>query len=120
MRMKGTITMFVKENKRLTQDIYALVLTGEFPYDQIRPGQFVNLLVGEGKAHPLRRPFSIASFDKQDETLTLVYRVVGDGTKWMSNRGPGSTLDLMGPLGQGFPLPQAPSQVLVVGGGVGI
>ena len=112
--------MLVEENKQLTRDIFALELTGEFPYEKATSGQFVNLLIGDGKGHPLRRPLSIASCNPETKTLTLVYRVVGDGTKWLSERCPGDVLDVLGPLGRGFPAPQNPGTVLVVGGGVGV
>ncbi len=112
--------MLVQENKQLTQDIFVLTSTGEFPYERTMPGQFVNVLIGEGTAHPLRRPISVASCNVETKTLTLVYRVVGDGTKWLSERSPGYVMDVLGPLGKGFPEPTKSGRVLVVGGGVGI
>lgn len=112
--------MLVQENTKLTSDIFSLDLTGEFPYTKAKAGQFVNILVGSGQAHPLRRPISIASCNPEQGTLTLVYRVVGHGTQWLSERLQGDVLDVLGPLGQGFPVAQSPSNVLVVGGGVGI
>ncbi len=112
--------MLVKENKQLTRDILALTLTGAFSYEQATPGQFVNVLIGDGAAHPLRRPISIASANLQEETLSLVYRVVGEGTKWLSERSRGDLIDVFGPLGKGFGAPLEPGKVLIVGGGVGI
>lgn len=112
--------MNVVKNQQLTKDIYVLELTGEFPYNKVQPGQFVNILIGSGREHPLRRPISIAACDIAAEKLTIIYRVVGDGTKWLSAQGPGANIDVMGPLGKGFPLLNAASKVLVVGGGVGI
>lgn len=112
--------MLVKVNKSLTKDIFELELTGEFPYEKVQPGQFVNVLVGDGMAHPLRRPLSIASSQHEQRTLTLVYRVVGEGTKWLSDRPEGDEIDVQGPLGKGFPISSSPSKVVVVGGGVGI
>lgn len=112
--------MLVQGNRRLTSDIWVLDLVGEFPYDKVTPGQFVHVLIGDGTAHPLRRPISIASCDPVGKTLSLVYRVVGDGTKWMRERRPGETIDVLGPLGHGFPAPQRPGPVLIVGGGVGV
>lgn len=112
--------MLVKENRKLTNDIFALDLTGDFAYDKVWPGQFVNVLIGEGKAHPLRRPLSIAFCCSEQKTLTLVYRVVGEGTKWLSEQVKGDNVDIQGPLGEGFPLHEVSGKVLVVGGGVGI
>lgn len=112
--------MLVQENKQLTSDIFALDLSGEFSYEKVQPGQFVNVLIGSGETHPLRRPISIAACDPAQRILTLVYRVVGDGTKWLSERNVGDPIDLLGPLGQGFTLPKKQGPILVVGGGVGI
>lgn len=112
--------MLVQENKQLTADIFVLDLKGEFPYEKASSGQFVNVLIGDGKGHPLRRSISIASCNPEAKTLTLVYRVVGDGTKWMSERTVGDVIDVLGPLGNGFPAPTKNGRVLIVGGGVGI
>lgn len=112
--------MEIIENRALTKDIYTLTLKGDFDYDQVQPGQFVNLLIGSGLAHPLRRPLSIAESDPLLGRLSLVYRLVGAGTKWLSEQKKGDHIDVLGPLGRGFPLPPAGSRVLIVGGGVGL
>lgn len=112
--------MQVKENKQLTTDIYALTLMGDFLYHEVQAGQFVDIKIGTGLEHPLRRPLSIAYCDTLKEELTLIYRVVGTGTAWLSQRSAGDLVDVLGPLGTGFPLPEPNSRVLVVGGGVGI
>ena len=112
--------MRVIQNRQLTKDIFALDLMGDFPYDQVQPGQFVNVLIGNGIEHPLRRPISIASCQKSREILTIIYRVVGEGTKWLSEQGQDAFINVMGPLGKGFSVEDNPSKVLVVGGGVGI
>jgi dihydroorotate dehydrogenase electron transfer subunit len=49
----------------------------------------------------------------------LVYRVVGEGTKWLSERSSGEVINVLGPLGKGFTAPLEPGKVLIVGGGVG-
>lgn len=112
--------MQVKENRQLSKDIYALKVIGEFPYNEVQAGQFVDIKIGTGLEHPLRRPLSIACCDTLKEELTLIYRVVGAGTAWLSQRIAGDFVDVLGPLGIGFPLPEPQSSVLVVGGGVGI
>ncbi|HBG02009.1 MAG TPA: NAD-dependent dihydroorotate dehydrogenase B electron transfer subunit [Firmicutes bacterium] len=112
--------MLVQKNRQLMGDVFALELTGEFCYEEVMPGQFVHVLIGDGMGHPLRRPLSIACCDPAKRSLTLVYRVVGDGTKWLSTRHKGEAIDVLGPLGRGFPAPEMPGQVLIVGGGVGI
>lgn len=104
----------------LTSDIWQLDLTGHFPYEQVQPGQFINILLAQGYDHLLRRPISIAEVDPTQQRLTIVFRVVGQGTEWLSKRQVGDQLDIMGPLGSGFSLPPQNSKVIVVGGGIGI
>lgn len=112
--------MKVLKNQQLTKDIFSLHLGGEFPYEKAHAGQFVDLLIGDGKTHPLRRPISIASCNVGEQSLTLIHRVVGDGTLWLSELEVGEEVDVLGPLGSGFPLADEQSEVLIVGGGVGI
>ncbi len=113
--------MQIEQNRPLTADIFQLELSGsDFRYKEVQPGQFVNVLIGEGKAHPLRRPLSIAACDPLLGRLTLVYRVVGAGTAWLSKQRTGAEIDVLGPLGRGFPQPSSTGAILVVGGGVGI
>jgi dihydroorotate dehydrogenase electron transfer subunit len=82
------------------------------------PGQFVNLRVSERIVPLLRRPFSLAGFDRDGGTVTIIYQVVGEGTRLLSECRPGQTLSLLGPLGRGFPL-EGSSPLILVGGGVG-
>ncbi|CAM3756227.1 dihydroorotate dehydrogenase electron transfer subunit [Alkalicoccus chagannorensis] len=90
-------------------------------HDHVRamqsPGQFVHIKTGTRRHPVLRRPISIA--DVEDDVLTIIYRVEGEGTKLMKEAVPGSTLDVLGPLGSGFPLPES-GRALLIGGGVGI
>lgn len=82
-----------------------------------RPGSFVHLRTGNG-AHVLRRPFSVARV-RGDEVI-LLYRIVGTGTVWMSERRLGDPVDAMGPLGSCFDLRSGARRTLLVGGGLGI
>ncbi|MBK8915420.1 MAG: hypothetical protein IPM64_12630 [Phycisphaerales bacterium] len=121
------------------------VLTG-FPASA--PGQFLQVLCHDpddpaprfiewsdsptpGLARPapaedtawLRRPFSIA--DRWDDPdgpthLEVISRAVGPGTRWLSKLRPGDTLDLSGPLGRGFDIPDVQRPLVLIGGGVGI
>jgi len=89
--------------------------------ERARPGQFVTLAVDVGGA-TLRRPFSIASVSQQGPwagTIEIVFSGVGQGTHWLAQRGKHDVLDLVGPLGRGFPLPNRQVPALLVGGGYG-
>lgn len=85
------------------------------------PGQFVSLAV-EGGGTTLRRPFSIAGVSQHGPwagTIDVVLDVVGPGTAWLAGRGKHDVVDVVGPLGRGFPLPRQPATCLLVGGGYG-
>ena len=78
------------------------------------PGQFVNIAL-DGLY--LRRPISVCNYDGR--TLTLLYKVVGQGTRQMAALGPGRTLELLTQLGNGFSLDVPGRHMLLVGGGIG-
>lgn len=79
---------------------------------QLQPGQFAHVYTGG----TLRRPIS---FSRRTGGVGLLFRVVGVGTDWLGRREPGSLLDILAPLGRGFPTPPS-GPVCLVGGGVGI
>ncbi len=83
-----------------------------------KPGQFVMVSVGHGSSDPLlRRPLSIHQVE--NDVLTLLYRVVGKGTRLMSLMKTGEEVSLLGPLGNGFAIESAAHHCLV-GGGLGV
>ncbi|MCK4722894.1 MAG: dihydroorotate dehydrogenase electron transfer subunit, partial [Dehalococcoidia bacterium] len=82
-----------------------------------RPGQFVT--VGCGQELTLRRPLSIHQVANSRQ-LHLLFGIVGKGTSWLSDRQEGETLDLLGPLGNGFSIEPASRNLLLVAGGIGI
>jgi dihydroorotate dehydrogenase electron transfer subunit len=89
--------------------------------ERARPGQFVNLAVGAQGAL-LRRPFSIARVSRQGAfagTVDVVFDAHGPGTEWLTTVEPHDLIDVVGPLGSPFPLPQRKVACLLVGGGYG-
>ena len=101
-------------NERLTAAVWRMVLEGD-THDITRPGQFVNIAL-EGRF--LRRPISVC--DWSEGSLTLIYKVVGDGTADMSRMTAGTQLDLLTGLGNGFSTDREARRPLLVGGGVGV
>lgn len=111
----------VLANEPIARHIYRIVLRGETAHHVQRPGQFVHIRCGDGWDMPLRRPLSLASWDESRETVSLIYRTGGKGTNWLAKRKTGESIDVLGPLGNGFPVPAgAGKKVLLVGGGVGV
>lgn len=81
------------------------------------PGQFVHVRVPALEESALRRPFSI--FNAEGGRLELLYKTVGRGTAALNAAKPGDVVDVMGPLGHGFPVKCA-GEPLLVGGGFGV
>lgn len=103
-------------NVAVGPNVYEMKVAGDALARQAKPGQFVHVRIPAGMLL-LRRPFGIADVDEKD-TLTIYYRVMGKGTSAMTALPYGSTLDFLGPLGQGFSLDA--KRPLLVGGGMGL
>ena len=104
----------VLSNEPLTASVRRMRLEGDTQWI-VRPGQFVNIAL-EGRY--LRRPISVCDYDAA--TLTLIYKVVGEGTAQMARMEPGGQLDLLTGLGNGFATDNDARRPLLVGGGVGV
>ena len=85
------------------------------------PGQFVHIKCGHSRL--LRRPISVCSCQAGEgdapDRLTVVFEVRGEGTAWLAGRREGQSLDVMGLLGNGFPMKRE-GRYLLVGGGIGV
>lgn len=92
----------------------------------VRPGQFVQVRIGEGDDPLTRRPFSVyrtGPLGAATRTeLSILYQAVGPGTRWMTRLRAGDPIDLLGPLGQPFPDLRVPpgGALFLVGGGIGV
>ena len=83
-----------------------------------RPGQFIHLRIPNIEPASLRRPVSIC--DAANGVLSILYKQVGRGTEAMSRLRDGETVNILGPIGNGFPLPDPTATPLLVGGGFGV
>ena len=101
-------------NRPLAQGIYEMVLVGDTSHIT-RPGQFLNFQL---EGFYLRRPISVC--DWTEETVTILYKVLGRGTQAMTQRKSGETMNLLTGLGNGYDMDKSGPQPLLVGGGVGI
>lgn len=103
----------IKENRLIAKDVYLMRLQGDTS-DITCPGQFVNIKLD---GFYLRRPISVN--DAENGILTIIYKVVGKGTEYMSTLKEG-TLDVLTGLGNGYDTSLSGDNVLLVGGGVGV
>lgn len=101
----------------IATDIYSMVISAKEIACQAVPGQFVDLYSGDG-SRLLPRPISICEADKEAGTIRIVYRTVGKGTKEFSTLTSDHTIEVMGPLGNGYTLKN--KRAILIGGGIGI
>lgn len=113
-RRKETAKVISQE--RIATDIYSMWISCEAA-DTAAPGQFISVYTKDaGKLLP--RPISICEIDRKQHRLRIVYRVVGGGTKQFSAYKEGEDMEILGPLGNGFPLKE--KKAFLMGGGIGI
>jgi dihydroorotate dehydrogenase electron transfer subunit len=110
----------VIENRQLCTDHYLLALEDDDLARATLPGQFVNMKINNREELLLRRPFSVARTKPEQSRTDIIYRVIGKGTSAMAGLKPKDQVDLLGPLGTGFHLPDHPVRCLLLGGGVGV
>lgn len=114
---KLKMTAKVVSQETLATDVYSLVLEAPEIASQAIAGQFVSVYTHDG-SKMLPRPISLCGIDREAGTLRLVYRVVGFGTKEFSQLKAGDTVDILGPLGNGFM--KSDKKAILIGGGIGI
>lgn len=120
MAQKKKVTVRVVSQESLAPGIYDLKLKTELAQDA-RCGQFV-AVYPKDKSTLLPRPISICETDREEGTLRLVYRVAGKGTAEFSGLKAGDSVDILGVLGNGFPVEKAGKGMTAVllGGGIGV
>ena len=113
--------MTIVHQAEIAHNIYELTLQGEL-VQEMTPGQFVHVKVGDSFEPLLRRPISIANINKETNEFAMIYRAEGRGTSLMARRQVGDELEVLGPIGNGFPVEACPlgGTALLVGGGIGV
>ena len=106
-------------NKQVGPRLYLMTLHAPVIQELYRCGQFVHLQVPGMEGHILRRPFSVYDQDMNAGTIDVLYQTVGFGTDRMTALAPGQEIDLIGPVGHRWNVPDEAERVLLVGGGVG-
>jgi len=111
----------VVSNQEIAPLCFRMVLSGPFENFHLQPGQFIMLRIGNGYDPLLRRPFAAYTVKTlKGISLEIFYAVVGHGTRIMSRIRPDAELELLGPLGNGFRIPDRTTGALIVAGGMGI
>ncbi|WJY28794.1 MULTISPECIES: dihydroorotate dehydrogenase electron transfer subunit [Sporosarcina] len=114
--------MVIRSKRQLADRIMEMELEGELAAEITSPGQFVHIRVTDTYEPLLRRPISIASYDRDRRRMTIIFRAEGRGTQILAEKAVGISVDVLGPLGNGFPSgqPKPGETVLLVGGGIGV
>ncbi len=114
------LTFEIIKNELMASDIFEMTLkTDKLPAD-VKAGQFANVKVPNRTDLILRRPFGIYSANFDDNTIKLGYALRGQGTKALSELPAGTKVQVLLPLGNGFPAVEEGKKVLLVGGGIGV
>lgn len=123
MRNNGTISKFdihtaILSNEKVAEDHYLLRCECSEIAQHAQPGQFIHVLISNGTGLLLRRPFTIYTVDGKE--ITMLYQIIGEGTQQLSEMPKGTSLHVMGPLGNTFNIAENTEPAILVGGGAGI
>lgn len=107
----------IKSKENTARGIYDIWVHCPEIAKNAQPGQFVDV---KCKGFTLRRPISICDVNDCKSQIRLVFQQRGEGTAWLAEKNEGDTLDILGPLGHGFPLSDGEKDAVFVGGGIGV
>ena len=120
MGKKLVSDFLVLNNIPLNSTNYLIKLQAPGTLPPIFPGQFVNIDIKSASEIFLRRPFSVFEVDNTENTLSVIVKILGRGSKKLTEITPGEKLSLIYPLGKHFTFPGKSEKILAVGGGSGL
>ncbi|RIH63182.1 dihydroorotate dehydrogenase electron transfer subunit [Mariniphaga sediminis] len=120
MGKKSVADFIITENIPLNKDNYLIRLKSPESLPPIKPGQFVNIDIKNSSEIFLRRPFSVFETDYKNNSISIIVKVLGRGSKKLTEVKAGEVLSLVYPLGKHFTYPSPGDKVLAVGGGSGL
>ena len=101
--------------KEIAHNTFETMLSSPNISKYVKPGQFINILPSHNWDYIMRRPMSVASQNK--DSLSIIYKVVGEGTRLMRNWAVNQSVDILGPLGN-FWIEYNDYEPILIGGGV--
>lgn len=120
MGKKFVSDFFVLDNIPLNSTNFLIKLKAPGTLPPLFPGQFVNIDIKNSTEIFLRRPFSVFEVDHSENTLSVIVKILGRGSKKLTELIPGEKLSLIYPLGKHFTYPEKDERILAVGGGSGL
>jgi dihydroorotate dehydrogenase electron transfer subunit len=115
MKFNGSVKII--ERNQLSHDVFQIKVERPSMIEEILPGQFFNIVASSTGYPLLRRPISVSGYGA--DFIEFTVKVLGTGTKALSEYVVGESIEVMGPLGNGFKQ-NVERKVLLVGGGIGI
>lgn len=116
MKKFDSVLCRIAHAKQLTDDVFDFTLFCPQLALIAKPGQFAQIYL---PGHTLRRPISICGIDKAAGTLRFVFQIRGQGTAELADFNEGESIEILAPLGNGFPIDTS-KKTLIVGGGIGV
>ena len=110
----------ILRNRPICTDFFEMAFAWDTDAAQPVPGQFFTVRVSQDTVPLLRRPFAVSSFSEKTLTAAIIYQRRGRGTEILCAKQKGDVIDVLGPLGRSFPLPEHGQKALLVAGGIGI
>ena len=122
MKEKMDFQYGILRNENISQNYFKITLDISDSSTPPIPGQFYNIRCSDTNEPLLRRPFSLHRLNHVGKSIhmEILYRVIGKGTKWLSRKGKGEYLDMIGPFGNGFIIDENVDNILLVARGIGI
>jgi len=120
MSFKEVQDFVVTENIPLNATNFLIQLVSSKPLPKFVPGQFVNVEIKNSNEIFLRRPFSVFEIDYSRNAISLIVKILGRGSKKLTEISEGESLSIIFPLGKGFTFPNPEERILLIGGGSGV
>lgn len=108
----------VRANRKLANNLFLLEIEAGDIASRLQPGQFIHVRIPGMDDHILRRPFSVYQVDSEAGLMSVLYQSVGYGTRHLASLEAPFTVDIIGPVGNHWEIPDG-SRILLVAGGVG-
>lgn len=120
MSKKEVRNLVVEKNIALNATNFLIVLKSPDSLPNLKPGQFVNIEIKDTSEIFLRRPFSVFDVDYNNNRMSLIVKILGRGSKKLTEIKNGDKLSVIFPLGKSFTYPDSDDKILLVGGGSGV
>lgn len=120
MSLKEVHNLVVAENIPLNATNFLIRLVSDKPLPKFVPGQFVNVEIKNSNEIFLRRPFSVFEIDYSKNILSLIVKILGRGSKKLTEVKIGESVSIIFPLGKGFTFPNKNESIMLIGGGSGV